>query len=64
MCNGFFIGLKRKFDSKLYTFAKTYYRKHTSLYSEIWSKALNDGFSRSEKAYLRDLGLAIAAEEE
>ncbi len=61
---GFFVGLKRKFQHKLYDFSKTYYRKHTSLYSEIWSKALNDGFSESEKSYLRDLGLAIAASEE
>ena len=61
---GFFVRLQRKFQSKLYNFSKTYYRKHTSFYNEIWSKALNDGFSESEKAYLRDLGLAIAASEE
>jgi len=61
---GFVVGIKRKFQSKLYNFSKNYYRSQTSLYSEIWYKALNDGFSESEKAYLKDLGLALAQAEE
>jgi len=61
---GFVVGLKRKFQSKLYNFSKNYYRSQTSLYSEIWYKALNDGFSESETAYLKDLGLALAKAEE
>ena len=54
----------RKLRWKYLDWLKKTYRKHNSLYNEIWSKALNDGFSDSEKAYLRDLGLAIAASEE
>ena len=56
---GFFYGLVRKFQSKLFTLAKTYHRKHSSLYNEIWSKAINGELSESEKAYLKDLGLAL-----
>lgn len=61
---GFFYGIYRKLKGKLYDFCKKYYRSQTSLYSEIWHKALNDGFSESEKAYLKDLGLALAQAEE
>ena len=56
---GFFYGLARKFQSKLFTLAKNYHRKHSSLYNEIWQKAINGELSESEKAYLKDLGLAL-----
>ena len=56
---GFFYGLVRKFQSKLFTLAKNYHRKHSSLYNEIWQKAINGELSESEKAYLKDLGLAL-----
>lgn len=56
---GFFVGLQRKLHSKLFTLAKNYHRKHSSLYNEIWQKAINGELSESEKAYLKDLGLAL-----
>ena len=56
---GFFYGLVRKFQNKLFTLAKNYHRKHSSLYNEIWQKAINGELSESEKAYLKDLGLAL-----
>ena len=61
---GFFYGLVRKFRSKLFDLAKNYHRKHSSLYNEVWQKAIEGKLTDSEKAYFMDLGNALRHYEE
>lgn len=61
---GFFVTLQRKFSSKLFNLAKNYHRKHSSLYNEVWQKAISGELTDSEKAYFMDLGEALRHYEE
>ncbi len=60
---GFFVGIKRKLQRKLFLFTKNYYRSHTSMYSEIWTRILEDDLSDAEKSLIKDIGMQLAYQE-
>ena len=57
---GWFTRTNRYFKSKMYQFTYKYYRKHSSLYNELWKRVLENDLSHAEKALIIDLGASLA----
>ena len=61
---GKFNRIKNLYKRKKFTLAKSYYRKHRSLYSEIWENSVSGKLSESERSLIKDLGAAFTSLEE
>lgn len=55
---------QRTYKTKQFNKAKAIYRSQTSLYNEVWQKAIQGELSDSEKNLLIDIGAALKQQEE